>query len=273
MTTRRSAFTLIELLVVIAIIAILAAILFPVFAQAKMAAKKTAALSQIKQLGTAVQIYLADYDDTYSKAQYWDQGTAFIDGFRMWSSELVIGPYTKNTQLLVSPGDNLKALDKAAFASMTNATVRNKLTPTSLMANAITPWSWGATIYGVANPLGLMPYGTEYWGGYQGAVSATAVPNPSEMVLLANGKDGLIDKVWGCGAWNQQELDWCYGPASDVDQQYVLDLLILATPTDPYYNAWRQYSGSTPFVFADSSAKSLRPGQLREAKRWIINAP
>ena len=59
------AFTLIELLVVIAIIAILAAILFPVFAQAKEAAKKTSTLSQYKQVGTAVQIYLADSDDLF----------------------------------------------------------------------------------------------------------------------------------------------------------------------------------------------------------------
>jgi prepilin-type N-terminal cleavage/methylation domain-containing protein/prepilin-type processing-associated H-X9-DG protein len=63
-STVRGAFTLIELLVVIAIIAILAAILFPVFAQAKAAAKQTANLNQMKQLATAVQIYAADYDDT-----------------------------------------------------------------------------------------------------------------------------------------------------------------------------------------------------------------
>ncbi|MDH4388269.1 MAG: prepilin-type N-terminal cleavage/methylation domain-containing protein [Fimbriimonas sp.] len=59
----RRAFTLIELLVVIAIIAILAAILFPVFAQAKLAAKKTKSLSNVKNLGTAFQIYLGDNDD------------------------------------------------------------------------------------------------------------------------------------------------------------------------------------------------------------------
>lgn len=59
----RRAFTLIELLVVIAIIAILAAILFPVFAQAKEAAKKTQSISNAKQTGTAFMIYTADYDD------------------------------------------------------------------------------------------------------------------------------------------------------------------------------------------------------------------
>src|ERR1044071_8266023 len=60
---RNRAFTLIELLVVIAIIAILSAILFPVFAQAKEAAKSASDLSNVKQMGTAVAIYLADYDD------------------------------------------------------------------------------------------------------------------------------------------------------------------------------------------------------------------
>ena len=59
----KKAFTLIELLVVIAIIAILAAILFPVFAQAKLAAKKSAGLAQQKQIGTALQMYASDYDD------------------------------------------------------------------------------------------------------------------------------------------------------------------------------------------------------------------
>jgi len=60
----KRAFTLIELLVVIAIIAILAAILFPVFAQAKLAAKRTADLSNVKQIATAVHIYCTDFDDT-----------------------------------------------------------------------------------------------------------------------------------------------------------------------------------------------------------------
>jgi prepilin-type N-terminal cleavage/methylation domain-containing protein len=67
----KRAFTLIELLVVIAIIAILAAILFPVFAQAKEAAKKTANLSNQKQLGTAFHLYLADSDDVLPQAIFY----------------------------------------------------------------------------------------------------------------------------------------------------------------------------------------------------------
>src|ERR1700758_4902615 len=60
-----AAFTLIELLVVIAIIAILAAILFPVFAQAREKARQTSCLSNLKQLGLAAKMYVNDYDETY----------------------------------------------------------------------------------------------------------------------------------------------------------------------------------------------------------------
>ncbi len=62
---KRSAFTLIELLVVIAIIAILAAILFPVFAQAREQARKTTCLSNLREMGTAMQMYVQDYDGAY----------------------------------------------------------------------------------------------------------------------------------------------------------------------------------------------------------------
>ena len=66
----KRAFTLIELLVVIAIIAILAAILFPVFAQARTAAKKTADLNNTKQLGIGTQLYLSDNDDMYPSSNF-----------------------------------------------------------------------------------------------------------------------------------------------------------------------------------------------------------
>jgi prepilin-type N-terminal cleavage/methylation domain-containing protein len=72
----KRAFTLIELLVVIAIIAILAAILFPVFAQAKLAAKKTVSLSNLNQIGLADIMYANDYDDFTMPAYYSQDGYA-----------------------------------------------------------------------------------------------------------------------------------------------------------------------------------------------------
>src|SRR5436853_6791160 len=91
---RRRGFTLIELLVVIAIIAILAAILFPVFAQARNQARKTTCLSNTKQLGLGVLMYLQDYDEVFptSGACWWDANSVSRDaapnGYR-WSSNPV----------------------------------------------------------------------------------------------------------------------------------------------------------------------------------------
>ncbi|MBC8140518.1 MAG: prepilin-type N-terminal cleavage/methylation domain-containing protein, partial [Armatimonadetes bacterium] len=68
-TNQNRAFTLIELLVVIAIIAILAAILFPVFAQARAKARQTACLSNMKQIGIAVLSYAQDYDELILPSQ------------------------------------------------------------------------------------------------------------------------------------------------------------------------------------------------------------
>jgi prepilin-type N-terminal cleavage/methylation domain-containing protein len=90
----RKAFTLIELLVVIAIIAILAAILFPVFAQAKAAAKKTAALSNSKNIGTASMLYSSDNDDLFPSV--YDGGDSTNRG---GDPIAVMYPYIKNMQI------------------------------------------------------------------------------------------------------------------------------------------------------------------------------
>jgi len=91
----RQGFTLIELLVVIAIIAILAAILFPVFAQAREKARQTACLSNMKQIALGVQMYTQDYDELLPVAGY----NAQCRGRWQWQ----VYPYVKNAQIFTCP--------------------------------------------------------------------------------------------------------------------------------------------------------------------------
>src|ERR1700680_3442862 len=101
-----AAFTLIELLVVIAIIAILAAILFPVFAMAREKARQTSCLSNQKQLSTAMAMYIQDYDDRFPNwrtmvAASVDDPNAKIT----WVENMQ--PYCKNKNIWVCPSDDV----------------------------------------------------------------------------------------------------------------------------------------------------------------------
>ena len=90
---RSRGFTLIELLVVIAIIAILAAILFPVFARARAKARQTACLSNVKQISLALQMYAQDYDECYPVVNH-------LTGYDWWGP---LQTYVKNAQMFRCP--------------------------------------------------------------------------------------------------------------------------------------------------------------------------
>ncbi len=129
---QRRAFTLIELLVVIAIIAILAALLFPVFSRAKAAAIKTGCLSNLRQIGTAMSLYMTDYDDFYPNAvdaadKYRPEIWAFEPQFQSQIPNMplmneALDPYAKNQEIFKSPADKgTQVLDSHPYLTFPSA--------------------------------------------------------------------------------------------------------------------------------------------------------
>src|SRR5687768_12396979 len=111
---KRPGFTLIELLVVIAIIAILAAILFPVFAQARQKARQAACLSNTRQIGTALAMYTQDWDETNVMNGYMGGGATWPD---------LLQPYTKNKELFLCPNALDGSQTTGTSAGTTNLTI------------------------------------------------------------------------------------------------------------------------------------------------------
>lgn len=133
-SSKRHAFTLIELLVVIAIIAILAAILFPVFAQAKYAAKKTTDLSNIKQITTGLMMYTNDNDDMQPLSRIVQPGDWWTPRMISWKD--VTGPYVKSGERPYNNGAAYtKAGDGGIWKSSVNDAAWSDLTPIY--------WGWG----------------------------------------------------------------------------------------------------------------------------------
>lgn len=118
MSNNNRGFTLIELLVVIAIIAILAAILFPVFAQAKSQAKKAASISNNKQITLGAIMYMNDYDDRFMIASYnmtYDANPAHPDAVPL----MMAYPYIKNEPIMMDPMDPAGYNDRMFPPTMT----------------------------------------------------------------------------------------------------------------------------------------------------------
>jgi len=199
---RKSAFTLIELLVVIAIIAILAAILFPVFAQAKDAAKDTANLSNQKQLGLAAIMYSSDFDDYFPLQMRNEPGNTALGGIETWQG--MCQPYVKNWGLMLHPkmgalsGDNahqvfLRIQHYGGFAraaSIQIAATQGYFQSNSGTTNTVlfqgTPTKYDGVL-GMSDGVGPASYGFNAVPGGLGSLSQTQVSNISDTLLFTEG--------------------------------------------------------------------------------------
>lgn len=171
----RRAFTLIELLVVIAIIAILAAILFPVFASAKISAKAAASISNLKQHGTAWVLYANDYDDTAVCLANQTPGPLLFNGLNYSPWGQLLQAYTKSVQITQDPLTQPNGVE--------NGIPTNLLWPyRPQYGYAFTIWSPLQSTSGAGNPK---------------AIQLTSAANPADTVVFTTRK-------------NRYTLDWTF---------------------------------------------------------------
>jgi prepilin-type N-terminal cleavage/methylation domain-containing protein len=249
----RRAFTLIELLVVIAIIAILAAILFPVFAQAKLAAKKSRAMAQMKQLGTGVFLYAGDYDDYFVPAS--NRATASDPAPAVWPP--LVNVYIKNKEIFLSV-DNSGATFADDWATRKNQDIG--------LSDAT------GVILDSTTPPGAAPQGTEGFGSAANFSQAEEVASTGLFANTPNGSNtaaGIKERGYVFNPYNGAD-----SPDGDYKKGLPLiadvDLCIKIAPdgTDytgrgagalkpifARYGANGKNDGMTPVIFADSHAK------------------
>lgn len=263
---KNSAFTLIELLVVIAIIAILAAILFPVFAQAKLAAKKAQGLAQMKQLGTSVFIYAGDADDYLPMASA-RPPTGVTSDPLIWTQQVF--PYVKSEQIFTVPGSTAKFATNWANRMYQNIGYSD--------ATGVDPTSTAAP--------GAAPAGTE---GFASAVSFAAADESARVGLFATTANAAPGTTGG------KQRGYVFNPyngpvnnaVTDLAERYRTGLPLIAdvdlfTTVDPdgtdrrgyaagamkqiypVYGADGKNNGSTPVIFADSHAKAYSAKALK----------
>lgn len=222
----KRAFTLIELLVVIAIIAILAAILFPVFAQAKAAAKKSASLSNVKQIGTGMHLYMNDNDDVTPSTWILPDGTS-VDIYQTFQ------PYLKNMDVFFSPDwtQNVPSGQPQACANY-NTPVDAYRPPQQWQSRCLGyGYNWGFGIWAGGALVG--PQQTVVGGGtVMPGVSGTGSENPSQLAAFGDTYNGRRYTISAIGS-------------------------ILTHYSGPTRNSGLRHGGSFNFVYLDGSAKAL----------------
>ncbi len=192
MLHKRKAFTLIELLVVIAIIAILAAILFPVFARARENARRASCQSNLKQIGLGIMMYVQDYDEKTPYAWRSIPSTlmpynSVASNYFTWADATY--PYTKSIQLLQCPSKSFAQSDMYNYPSYS-------VTPTSYMINQHKAPTTGATSdTGFSSPVSqaqidspsttIMAY--DFWGTFDSGGWTIDGTSAADLVQLLNG--------------------------------------------------------------------------------------
>ena len=231
---RRRAFTLIELLVVIAIIAILAAILFPVFTQAKTSAKQAGATSDLKQTTLAILMYAGDNDDVFMpKLRVGYAAPNGPDPTVAMTWDKLIQPYSKNYAILVSGMD-----PRSKFTSPYGMVRRGY----AVASNAFK---------GVQVNFASLGWGTPF--PLQSSASASSFASPTGTVILGERRQlqRAIPDLWTHIDWHKEA--W-------LEHSRVLDGY--GNPNDPrrqYAQIDNKYNLGSVWAFADGHVKAFRP--------------